>query len=304
MAVGIDWITLFAIRLIAKIGVPDISVGIARIRGALAKFSARDGPFMIDQNRLRDGARAPDFCWYGVALEASERIRLGQMTVIVNRTGPDLDWSVKGFLRQWDLRHCDWSVISYRRLSETERSIGCHCRFPAIENGLWVSRSVDQGNFIQHETSDRRRVAGLAPRDAPPNGKTSIHLISYFGHRHRVDDMGDNAGSTVLAHLGFERCSGSGELMHFSKSGETHIVGDRCTNGVGSHDFSLFVHGLGCRDPVHPHGPVVLRLDLLDCAVKPHNSKSQSDIGISHNRTREPCGTEVMTPAVCIAPSH
>ena len=83
--------------------------------------------------------------------------------------------------------------------------------------------------------------------------------------------MGDNAGSAVLAYLGFERRSGGGELMHLAKSGKTHVVRDSRANGIRPHDLSLFVYGLGCRDPIHSHGPVILRLDLLDCAVKPHN---------------------------------
>src|SRR5204863_8005468 len=106
--------------------------------------------------------------------------------------------------------------------------------------------------------------------------------ISYFGHRDRVHHMGDNAGSAVLTNFGLERRSGGRELMHFSESRETQIVRDRCTNRIGPHNLSLLVYGLGCRDPVHPHGPVVLRLDLLEYAVKRHNWKSASDVGIRY----------------------
>ncbi|HEY3616588.1 MAG TPA: hypothetical protein VGK96_07220, partial [Candidatus Sulfotelmatobacter sp.] len=81
--------------------------------------------------------------------------------------------------------------------------------------------------------------------------------------------MGDNAGSAVLADFGFKRRSSGGRLVHFSESREPHVVRDRRTNGVCPDNLSLFVQSLGCGDSVYPHGPVVLRLNLLDCAVKP-----------------------------------
>src|SRR5271163_4986292 len=125
------------------------------------------------------------------------------MTVIGNIAGPDLDWNIVPLRSRRGLFCIGGSASRDGRFCDTKRSIWRDCRFPAVENSFRVSRPVNQGNFIQHETSDRLRVAGLALRDAPTNGETSIDLISYLGHRDRVNNMGDNAGSAVLADFGF-----------------------------------------------------------------------------------------------------
>ncbi|MBV9374589.1 MAG: hypothetical protein JO320_05960 [Alphaproteobacteria bacterium] len=100
-------------------------------------------------------------------------------------------------------------------------------------------------------------------------------MVSHLCDCDRIDDMGDNPRGAVFANLRFERRPRSGELMHFSQRRETHIIRDRGTNGICSHDLSLLVYRLGCGNPVHAHGTVVLRLELLDCAVKPHHLNSQ-----------------------------
>ena len=141
-------------------------------------------------------------------LEAFESIHFGQMTVIGKSAGPYLDWSVERLRSRRGLFCIGRCAFRGSRLCETRRGIRRHYRFPAIENSFRVSRSVNQRNFVQHETSNGFRIAGLALRDVPANGETSIDLISYFGHRDRVDDMGDNAGSAILADFGFKRRSG------------------------------------------------------------------------------------------------
>jgi hypothetical protein len=106
-------------------------------------------------------------------------------------------------------------------------------------------------------------------------------LIFDLGHSDWVDDMGDDSGRPVLADFGLESGPSGRELMHLAQSRETHVFRDRSTDRIGPHGFSLIVYGLGCRDSVHAHGPVILRLDLLDCAIKSHylnpNQISESD---------------------------
>ncbi len=211
------------------------------------------------------------------------------MTVIGNSAGPYLDWHVERLRSRRGLFCIGGAAFDDSRLCAIKRGIRRNCHFPAVENGFRISWTINQRNFVQHQTGDGLWVAGLALRDAPANGETSIDLTSYLGHRDRVDNMGNNPGSSVLAHFGFKRRSGGGKLMHFSESRKTHIVRDRCANGICPHDLSLFVHSLGCCDPVHPHGTVILRLNLLDCAVKPHNLKSQSDVGIGQTERERPC---------------
>jgi len=83
--------------------------------------------------------------------------------------------------------------------------------------------------------------------------------------------MGDDARRPIVTHLGFERRPSGRELVHLAQCREMHVVGDRRAHRVSPNDLTLVVHYLRRRDPVHPQGSIVLRLDLLYCAIESHN---------------------------------
>jgi hypothetical protein len=69
-------------------------------------------------------------------------------------------------------------------------------------------------------------------------------LVSDFGDRDRIDDMGDNSGDPVVTYFGLERRSGSGELMHLTQRREAHVIRDGRAHRIGPHDLALIVHHL------------------------------------------------------------
>src|SRR5215475_9726838 len=142
--------------------------------------------------------------------------------------------------------------------------------------------------FPRAHWPDVHRVLSRCPT---PNSPIASHRRLIRATASIVDNMSDNAGSAVFADFGLQRRSGGRELMHFSESREPHIVWDRCANGIRPHDLPLFVHSLGCRDPVHPHGPVLLPLDLFYRTVKPHNLNS-SQISELVTTNRAPCASK------------
>src|SRR3984893_19254991 len=107
----------------------------------------RDHCFIISRARPCGGGRAWVSCQSGDELEAFERIRFGQMTVIGNSTGPDLDWSVERLPSRRGLFGVDGFAF-HDWLCDTERSIRRHCCFPAVKNGFWVRGSIDQKNLV------------------------------------------------------------------------------------------------------------------------------------------------------------
>src|ERR1700739_532349 len=60
--------------------------------------------------------------------------------------------------------------------------------------------------------------------------------------------------------------------MHFSQSGETHVIWHCGAHRGGPHDLALLIDGLRRCDTVNPHGPVALSFDLFDRTIKPHDS--------------------------------
>ncbi len=80
-----------------------------------------------------------------------------------------------------------------------------------------------------------------------------------------------NPCHAVIADFSLERRAGGRQLVHFTQGRKQHIVRERCTDRVGADDLTLVIDRFGRGDPVHPHGSVIQRFDLGDCAVKPHN---------------------------------
>src|SRR6266852_8381941 len=91
--------------------------------------------------------------------------------------------------------------------------------------------------------------------------------------------MGDNPGRAVVTDLGLERRSGGRKLVHLTQCRKSHVVREGRADRVGPNSLTLVVHRLRCRDPVHAHSSVILRFNLLDCAIESHH----------HGPANQPC---------------
>jgi hypothetical protein len=67
--------------------------------------------------------------------------------------------------------------------------------------------------------------------------------------------------------------------VHLTQCRKPHIVRERRADRVGANSLTLIIHCLRCRDPVHAHSSVILRLNLLDCTIESHY----------HDPANQPC---------------